>query len=630
MMFQSTPPRGGRRHLDPRPRPDGTVSIHAPAWGATGDRVRIGRSEVVSIHAPACAGDSGTKNLRGARPRMFQSTPPRGGRLDAAVEYFPERAMVSIHAPAWGATRPDRLVAISRGFNPRPRVGGDWMPASTIVDAGSFNPRPRVGGDLWPVRNQSAPTSFNPRPRMGATPARSATGGRRPGFNPRPRVRGDREHARWSRSRVSIHAPAWGATRTRASPGRPSRVSIHAPAWGATAGVRSSSSTGACFNPRPRVLGDWTTPSCRTSLAFQSTPPRGGRLTDGSSMSPSGVSIHAPAWGATLGVAAISRSPGFQSTPPREGRPERRSTIPAQLVSIHAPAWGDSDRAIRPRTHTGFNPRPRVRGDHTPPSPASSLRSFNPRPRVGGRRDGAHHERRRRFQSTPPRGGRLAGPGRSGPWRSCFNPRPRVRGDLASRPGSRCPDVSIRAPRVRGDSRSSASGSQDMFQSTPPRGGRQSRPTFGHRAGFNPRPRVGGDFFDSSNEAIAWWFQSTPPRGRLVGSRSQLHRDQQFQSTPPRRGDRNRVAFDAVNEFQSTPPREGRRDRQEPTGLRFNPRPRVRGDCPNRRHAVRRHVSIHAPAWGRPEGRRPRPSMASCFNPRPRVRGDRRNRSLLA
>ena len=75
---------------------------------------------------------------------------------------------------------------------------------------------------------------------------------------------------------VSIHAPAWGATRAHGQPSRSSPVSIHAPAWGATR---------RRFYPRAVLR----------------------------------VSIHAPAWGAT----------GFD-----------RDTTHYRSVSIHAPAWG--------------------------------------------------------------------------------------------------------------------------------------------------------------------------------------------------------------------------------------------------------------------------------------------------
>ena len=37
---------------------------------------------------------------------------------------------------------------------------------------------------------------------------------------------------------VSIHAPAWGATRPISLTNRYTGVSIHAPAWGATAAYR--------------------------------------------------------------------------------------------------------------------------------------------------------------------------------------------------------------------------------------------------------------------------------------------------------------------------------------------------------------------------------------------------------
>ena len=55
------------------------ISIHAPAWGATGDEE--------------------DKCLR----RIFQSTLPRGERLQQLFDLF-LFFRISIHAPAWGAT----------------------------------------------------------------------------------------------------------------------------------------------------------------------------------------------------------------------------------------------------------------------------------------------------------------------------------------------------------------------------------------------------------------------------------------------------------------------------------------------------------------------------------------------
>ncbi len=79
------------------------------------------------------------------------------------------------------------------------------------------------------------------------------------------------------RGAVSIHAPAWGATRRaprgigmssfnpRARVGRDlsgadrtakAAVSIHAPAWGATGSRPVSAPAGRSFNPRARVGRD--------------------------------------------------------------------------------------------------------------------------------------------------------------------------------------------------------------------------------------------------------------------------------------------------------------------------------------------------------------------------------------
>ena len=99
-------------------------------------------------------------------------------------------------------------------------------------------------------------------------------------FNPRPRMGGD--FMFWDCGidyRVSIHAPAWGATNEKTGGKNMEVVSIHAPAWGATF-------TGV----------DYT-------LVLV-------------------VSIHAPAWGATNHIPlSLPFNILFQSTPPHGGRP---------------------------------------------------------------------------------------------------------------------------------------------------------------------------------------------------------------------------------------------------------------------------------------------------------------------
>ncbi len=55
-------------------------------------------------------------------------------------------------------------------------------------------------------------------------------------FNPRSRVGSDGgvQRAMLEQQRISIHAPAWGATMSDAKKLLTSKISIHAPAWGAT------------------------------------------------------------------------------------------------------------------------------------------------------------------------------------------------------------------------------------------------------------------------------------------------------------------------------------------------------------------------------------------------------------
>ena len=194
-------------------------------------------------------------------------------------------------------------------------------------------------------------------------------------FNPRARVGRDRHTARCvdSGHNVSIHAPAWGATRPdgQNAPGR--LVSIHAPAWGATAWNVAAMRSNVGFNPRARVGRDGM-PSrhTRAFCLFQSTRPRGARRGNPDRTGgPDSVSIHAPAWGATEAPlpplsgtrcfnprARVGRDTSagkisalfqvFQSTRPRGARLAiQRVVVYLPIVSIHAPAWGaTSNRSV--------------------------------------------------------------------------------------------------------------------------------------------------------------------------------------------------------------------------------------------------------------------------------------------
>ena len=229
----------------------------------------------------------------------FQSTHPRGVRPKSCTSLL-DSSRVSIHAPAWGATRGPLLILHHvLCFNPRTRVGCDISQAKGII--------------LF---------------------------------------------------LVSIHAPAWGATcrawsglvrnefqsthprgvrrQPCQSQARPARVSIHAPAWGATHFLMITFNNTTCFNPRTRVGCDFSSSTRRLhGEEFQSTHPRGVRQKRCLKLSePEKVSIHAPAWGAT--------SPSRVVKTPQE-------------VSIHAPAWGATPPVIKSsQSSQSFNPRTRV------------------------------------------------------------------------------------------------------------------------------------------------------------------------------------------------------------------------------------------------------------------------------
>ena len=210
--FQSTRPRGARLFDDHPTHKTVHVSIHAPAWGATGKRrwrkeklngfnprARVGRDrcnyQVMGrqrcfnprarvgrdscAHAPLhCRCGFQSTRPRGARllsaltlmlSLVFQSTRPRGARRAKVVITY-TAGYVSIHAPAWGATPFDRLGFFKLVFqSTRPR--GARLKMTNKTGAASVFQSTRPRGARHNAKNR---------------PARYHT--------------------------VSIHAPAWGAT----------------------------------------------------------------------------------------------------------------------------------------------------------------------------------------------------------------------------------------------------------------------------------------------------------------------------------------------------------------------------------------------------------------------------------
>ena len=165
--------------------------------------------------------------------------------------------MVSIHAPAWGATITEiSNVVFYFSFNPRTRVGCDVRHGVKCIRIQGFQSTHPRGVRLPCVRPCSRHCRcFNPRTRVGCDDSLIAgVAGLVQFQSTHPRgVRQPRTAARFPESPVSIHAPAWGATQTQPHWICWEPVSIHAPAWGATYSILTGEYRKGGFNPRTRV-----------------------------------------------------------------------------------------------------------------------------------------------------------------------------------------------------------------------------------------------------------------------------------------------------------------------------------------------------------------------------------------
>ena len=257
LAFQSTRPRGARRGVSGRCDICCLISIHAPAWGATATRLT-------------------------AQARfLFQSTRPRGARramhlMMRALRHFNPRARVGR----------DLLAQLDKEaeayFNPRARVGRDSLLTCERSSIANFNPRARVGRDARSVPPAAASANFNPRARVGRDRQHSNRRRRTRYFNPRARVGRDQYPP------TSVHAYDYFNPRARV--GRDDRT-------------YRCCLDGKYFNPRARVGRDFKRGRSRRRPSFQSTRPRGARQdAPQSSHDRDAISIHAPAWGATVPV----------------------------------------------------------------------------------------------------------------------------------------------------------------------------------------------------------------------------------------------------------------------------------------------------------------------------------------
>ena len=196
-------------------------------------------------------------------------------------------------------------------------------------------------------------------------------------------------------SRVSIHAPAWGATHGTRPPGL--RILFQSTRPHGARQCRQSRKTRRCsFNPRARMGRDLNRQRRVTMITFQSTRPHGARpdecirIPAGEGFNPRArmgrdfcgqrlfhfrhVSIHAPAWGATLYIAYPDNPVQFQSTRPHGARPSLSTTYGATV-------WFQSTRPHGARLRFGiqlprsdsFNPRARMGRDFGVIAPRSTI-----------------------------------------------------------------------------------------------------------------------------------------------------------------------------------------------------------------------------------------------------------------
>ncbi len=139
---------------------------------------------------------------------------------------------VSIHAPARGATKVRGSIQRKGTFQSTHPHGVRHTRVTISAGNESFNPRTRTGCDYCIIKIKTGLFCFNPRTRTGCDwelPTETAI------------------------FRVSIHAPARGATNLPFLINNLPSVSIHAPARGATCIAARSACSVHCFNPRTRT-----------------------------------------------------------------------------------------------------------------------------------------------------------------------------------------------------------------------------------------------------------------------------------------------------------------------------------------------------------------------------------------
>ena len=168
-QFQSTLPHGERRDKFGTPSPSGKFQSTLP-HGERPLMSGFGVAASSNFNPRSRMGSDPSLSLGRSSPCLFQSTLPHGERQtrysvlysywtyfnpcsrmgsDQAVRRSLRQERISIHAPAWGATRLSSRGPHGDGdFNPRSRMGSDIQPVGNLLlGAWYFNPRSRMGSD---------------------------------------------------------------------------------------------------------------------------------------------------------------------------------------------------------------------------------------------------------------------------------------------------------------------------------------------------------------------------------------------------------------------------------------------------------------------------------------------------
>ena len=123
-----------------------TISIHAPAWGATGaDRRRCGQAQ--DFNPRSRMGSDGRDLPFGHRVPISIHAPAWGATYRDGITTL--QLIISIHAPAWGATDGNAEILLQARFQstlPHGERPAPWAPARACA---YFNPRSRMGSDSY-------------------------------------------------------------------------------------------------------------------------------------------------------------------------------------------------------------------------------------------------------------------------------------------------------------------------------------------------------------------------------------------------------------------------------------------------------------------------------------------------